>query len=35
MKVRIKNESGKTLEYKTSGAVAFDFESGHDIIIQA
>jgi dUTP pyrophosphatase len=34
MKVRIKNSSGKTLEYKTQGAVGFDFEAAHDITIE-
>jgi dUTPase len=32
MEVRIKNQSGKTLEYKTSGACAFDFESAEDYV---
>lgn len=30
MQVRIKNQSGKALEYKTPGACAFDFESLED-----
>ncbi|MFZ2256017.1 MAG: deoxyuridine 5'-triphosphate nucleotidohydrolase [Patescibacteria group bacterium] len=30
MQVRIKNKSGKALEYKTPGACAFDFESLED-----
>jgi dUTPase len=30
MQVRIKNSSGKILEYKTPGACAFDFESLED-----
>ena len=34
MQVRIKNSSGKVLEYKTPGAVGFDFESAHDITIE-
>ena len=32
MEVRIKNQSGKALEYKTSGACAFDFESALDYV---
>ena len=32
MKVRIKNSTGKTLEYKTTGACAFDFESQSEVI---
>jgi dUTP pyrophosphatase len=32
MEVRIKNQSGKALEYKTSGACAFDFESLEDYV---
>lgn len=32
MQVRIKNQFGKFLEYKTSGACAFDFESLEDYI---
>lgn len=31
MQVRIKNLSGKELEYKTSGACAFDFEAFEDV----
>ncbi len=31
MKVRIKNQSGKALEYKTSGACAFDFEASETV----
>lgn len=34
MKIRIKNTSGKMLEYKTPGAVGFDFESAHDVLIE-
>lgn len=32
MEVRIKNQSGKALEYKTSGACAFDFEAALDYV---
>ncbi len=32
MKVRIKNSSGKTLEYKTPGACAFDFEAAETVV---
>ena len=32
MKVRIKNSTGKALEYKTNGACAFDFESQTDVV---
>ena len=32
MQVRIKNISGKVLEYKTPGACAFDFEASEDVI---
>jgi dUTPase len=32
MKVRIKNSTGKALEYKTTGACAFDFESQIDVV---
>lgn len=31
MQVRIKNLSGKELEYKTSGACAFDFEAFEEV----
>lgn len=31
MKVRIKNSSGKLLEYKTPGACAFDFEAAETV----
>jgi dUTP pyrophosphatase len=34
MKIRIKNTSGRMLEYKTPWAVGFDFESAHDITIE-
>ena len=32
MQVRIKNQTGKVLEYKTPGACAFDFESLEDVV---
>lgn len=32
MKVRIKNSTGKALEYKTTGACAFDFEAAEDVV---
>lgn len=32
MQVRIKNQSGKALEYKTLGACAFDFEAAEDVV---
>ena len=32
MKVRIKNSSGKILEYKTPGACAFDFEAAETVV---
>ena len=32
MQVRIKNVSGKVLEYKTPGACAFDFEASEDVV---
>ncbi len=32
MQVRIKNSSGKVLEYKTPGACAFDFEALEDVV---
>lgn len=32
MQVRMKNASWKSLEYKTSGACAFDFESLEDVV---
>lgn len=32
MQVRIKNNSGKVLEYKTPGACAFDFEALEDVV---
>jgi dUTP pyrophosphatase len=32
MQVRIKNQSGKALEYKTPGACAFDFEAAEDVV---
>lgn len=32
MHVRIKNNTGKALEYKTPGACAFDFESADDYV---
>ncbi len=32
MKVRIKNSSGKVLEYKTPGACAFDFEAVETVV---
>ena len=34
MQVRIKNSNMKSLEYKTPGAVGFDFEAAHDITIE-
>lgn len=32
MQVRMKNVSGKSLEYKTPGACAFDFEALEDVV---
>jgi len=34
MKVRIKNTSGKVLEYKTPGACAFDFEAADRVVFE-
>lgn len=34
MKVRIKNSSGKVLEYKTPGACAFDFEAAETVTFE-
>jgi dUTP pyrophosphatase len=34
MRVRIKTNSGRVPEYKTPGAVAFDFEAWHDATVE-